>query len=251
MRIENCFGTTRYEVKIAAADQFSNNNPFFTSRIVNSITHQLNTCNNMPKMLIIVLENDLIDEVNTRNREAAQAMFETYINYIMDSIDQIISHFEDILPDNAKRIGWPKRIFISPSMHRNYTQQDLKLRRTLADVMETAAETRRNYWFLKLVQVWEEHNINNVRSDTNQITNDGLATFWKAVDCTIRFCDKKLIRAEAALDNNPFKGNDERTNHQNDGVQRTSRNDYRGGRQHRQENYNKVWRRLDFREKRN
>ena len=249
-RTKNSYGTTKFEVKIGAADKFSNNNPFITTRIINSFIKQLNDCQNMPKIIMLVLEDDLINNIKETKRDAATIIFEEYIEFIMREFNAAISHFSELLPSNAKRQGWPKKVILLPSMHRNYTQTSLQLRRALGEVMENKAKEN-EFMSLKLVQVWDQHHQNYVKSDNNQITNEGLLSFWEAVDRTIRFCDKKMIRAEAMVDNNPFKQD---ANPQNDGAS-YARNTYVWDRRHNQHrnpdqrdypSQNRVWKRLDF-----
>ena len=203
--MKSTFVATRYKLAVAAADKYSNNNPFLVGRITNSIQKELNKCQNIPKMVLIILEDDMIKDIKTTDREQAEQFFIIYTQYLVKTVQEMIQKFNHILPENAKRNGWPKTIFILPTVHRNYQYDELRLRQILGDVIEHEVKDKENIWALKLLQIWDKNDLNNVRADTNAITQDGLINFWKSVDRTIRFSDKRILRAEAACDNNPFQ----------------------------------------------
>ena len=199
-----CFGMQRYSVEIAATDKYNNNNPFLIGRLLNTVIKALNKCENMPKMIFLITEDDIVNDIKTTDRSEANAIFEKYIHYLITEVEKVIDHFRDLLPENAKRVGWPKVIFIQPTIHRNYEYVNQRLRQQLAEVFEKSITKKDMFWALKLLQVWDKNNLNIARAETQKITNDGLAIFWKAIDRTVRFCDKCMLRAEANLDNNPF-----------------------------------------------
>ena len=217
-RISNCFGATRYETTIASADKYSNNNPFMLTRITNAIQRELNASINCPKMIVLILEEDLIDEIGEKDRKKASIYFEIYVRFIIREINNMVEKFRHLLPENAKQDGWPKIVLIEPSVHRNYDYEMLRMRQDLGEVLRFHSKGKNDVWAMQLIQIWNKNDINLVKPENNKITQEGIIALWKAIDRTIRFCDKKMIRAEAALDNNPFKAKNP-VNHQNDGQE--------------------------------
>ena len=88
---QQCLTTEWFEVKIQTAD-YNTSNPFIVSRICNAITTGLNKSRNMPKMIAIILENDMIldlDNEKNWNKYAKYAKHEFYGRYL----DTIVQHF--------------------------------------------------------------------------------------------------------------------------------------------------------------
>ena len=207
MKMSDCYGTSKYEILIGAADMYNSHTPFITSRIINSVTKQLNECANMPKFIILIIEDDIIKDVGLDEPAVAAEFFEEYLEYIIKEITKLLKRFEFLLPEYSRQLNWPKLVFIAPTLHRNYEQNNLKLRQKFGVTLDECTAGKNNCWALRLLQIWDKNNLNLVRSDSNQITGEGISYFWRAVDRTLKFCDRKLARIEANQESNPYQLN--------------------------------------------
>ena len=165
----------------------------------------------MPKIILVILENDLIGEEPSQDPLTAPEFYEEYIEYLIKQITKMVKKLENLLPEQAKRSHWPRIAFIHPTAHRNYEENEAKLRQKFSSTLEECVASKEGVWALRLLQVWDKNNTNFVRADTHQITGDGINAYWRAVDRTIRFCDKKIQKEEYNADLNPFRRNAERT----------------------------------------
>ena len=196
LRLKDAY-SKRFDIDIAAGDIFSDVNQV-TCRITNAYVQKLNNCINMPKIVLVVLENDIINEVELKSFGVSE-YYGRHIEEIINECNKITLEFANILPFQAKRDGWPKFIWVSPTQH-NYTPLQKVMRGKFTEVLENIAQHHRNVWPVKLRQIWDENNNSLFSHANNKFTNEGLHTFWTAIDRTLKYCDKKITRQEAGLD---------------------------------------------------
>ena len=197
LRLKDAY-SKRFDIEIAAGDIFSEVDQI-TCRISNAYIDKLNNCVNIPKMVFIVIENDIINDVELKSFGVTE-FYGRYIEEIINECNKITLEFANILPFQSKRDGWPRFVWIVPTQHNNYSPLQKELRMKFAEVLENIAQHHRNVWTLKLRQVWDENNNSLFSHSNNKFTNEGLHTFWTAFDRTVKYCDKKINRQEAGLE---------------------------------------------------
>ena len=196
LHMKDCYSTMRFKPHIVAGDKHSSINPYFTSRLHNALVQGLEKCSTIPKMVIVVLEDDLIHHIG-EVRES-QEYYKHYIEAIYQDFAETCKKLHTMMPTSSKRENWPKIIMIEASIHRYY--KNIQSRKDFNEEAQIAAKKFQNIWSVALKQIWNEHNLNLYRFDEQKFTGEGLCTFWKAVDRTIMFCDKKISRFEAQMD---------------------------------------------------
>ena len=117
----------------------------------------------MPKAIFIILEQDMIEEIDEKNVPKAIQFFEEYIDNMTKYLQKILKRFDNMLPEHAKRSGWPRIIYIEPTAHRNYTEDETYLRRALGDVIQESTNDKQNVWSMKLLQVWDKNEVDLVK----------------------------------------------------------------------------------------
>ena len=160
------------------------------SRIRNSIRHALNTVvTPLPKMIVIVLENDVIQELV--EEEFPGMAYNRSINWLANEIRKMIAAHNDLLPKKAKRkvnIVW-----VLPSEHAAYA--DMSSRQDFAARMKIILKLFDGHHALALRQMWDTKNPNLYLKEQQRFTIEGLNSFWKAVDRTIWFADMIIYKA--------------------------------------------------------
>ena len=192
LRCEDYFSNNHFEVAAAAGDNTSTNSRFITTRIHNSLVQLLNDCANTPKMVVVILENDIIDYLEGEEKACIEIKYEHYLREIMADMINTCKQFASDLPNYAKKEGWPKFVFIEPTLHMGYS--DYHERKTFIEQMSTVSKEFDNVWVMQLKQIWEENNMNLFRSHEQIYTNEGISKLWKAIDRTVMFCNRKMTR---------------------------------------------------------
>ena len=201
-RRPDTFAIKHYEVNVITGDTADKNNNFFTGRICNAMVHLFNKSVNMPKIVAIVLEDDLINHIGDQGIGTTEH-YAVYIEDIIKDFKRISEKFKAILPDSATRVNWPKLVFIVPTLHRNY--DNYGQRKIFNEVLEAVTkEHEKICWSLKLLQIWDENDCQLFLKREQRFTREGLNNLWYAIDKTFAFCNRKMFREEAR--NSPSLG---------------------------------------------
>ena len=193
-RSTDAYAINHFEVNIITGDTLENHNRFLTGRICNGMIYLFNTSINMPKMVFVILEDDMINYTPVQGVGAAEH-YEVYIEDIIRDFNRIVNSFKQIIPKSATRCNWPKLIFINATLHRNYN--NYRLHKEFNEVLDTVTNHHNNVWSAKLLQLWDENDINLFLKHEQRFTKDGLDVFWSAVDRTIAFCNRRMECEEA------------------------------------------------------
>ena len=96
------------------------------SRMHNALLKTMREEGAIPKILLIALEDDIIRYLNY-NDYGVTAMYGKTLDYFAKTIRDMIDNFKErYLPKRAKRIDWPMIIWIPPTTHVNYKNNNLR-----------------------------------------------------------------------------------------------------------------------------
>ena len=213
LRLENCLTTSWFEVHIKTSD-LNCTNPYLIGRINNAITAGFNVAPNMPKIVALILEADLINEVRGLKYERQkQEYYGKFIEAIVTHFHDVKGRFDTLLPVNGKRPGWPKLALIMATLHRNYTRSDYDDRRKFNETLQIVAKKHKDVWPLKLIQVWDENNNNLFIHREQRMTSEGYTAYWKAIDRTLVYCNKQIKIEDNRADRDQVKIDTPSTQH--------------------------------------
>ena len=161
------------------------------ARIINSLIAALMRKGEIPKYLIIILEDDLIEYLNY-NDYGVTEMLGKLVDYMARNIKNIFCDFKAHLPTKAKRVGWPHIVWLAPTTNNGFNNNTL--RKKLSNEIHGVVSQIAGMTCLKLRQVW---NIDDFSLTANgKISAKGLQKMWQATDRTIRYADWKTKEAE-------------------------------------------------------
>ena len=162
------------------------------ARVHNSVVRAIRSKGTLPKLLIIVLEDDIINFLNY-NDYGVTEMYGRVIEFLSREINESIQEFKQrYLPTKSKRDSIPQLVWILPTLHRNYRNSNL--RRKFANEMEKILPLFPDNTVLRLKQIWDPESNTMVSSFNNALTACGKRFLWKAVDRTIRYADFILFK---------------------------------------------------------
>ena len=113
---EQTFSKKHYEVSIFCMNQQSSNMRNILARILNNVITTLNRRKYLPKMIVFLLEDDLIQYLNHNNYGATE-LFGKVISYLEAQLRDTLYTFKSLLPTKAKKHNWPQMIWIPPANH--------------------------------------------------------------------------------------------------------------------------------------
>ena len=127
-------------------------------------------------------------------------MYGKVITYLESEIQKSILDFKAFMPKKAKRIGCPHFVWIAPSSHSKYKNNNL--RRKFANELEIQLRGKPFTTVLRFRQVWEPNNPDLILQSGNELSSIGVYKFWGAVDRSIAFADKLIFGAVHNRSNN-------------------------------------------------
>ena len=161
------------------------------SRIHNTVVAALSRHAQIPKMMVVVLENDIINFLEYQGYGVTE-MYGKVIEYLTKELQNTVIRFRNrYLPSKAFRSNWPQFIYITPSIHDSY--KDNILRKKFTTEMNALLQNAPATLTLRFKQIWNPENKNLVSTE-GTITSAGVKSFWLALDKTIKFADHRLFR---------------------------------------------------------
>ena len=230
------YTTRNFNVMVQASPETRSNNPNILARVRNSLVHALNKCSMLPKIIILVLEDDLIKGMKASDATPVSE-YSRWIKWLINEFRKIIDTMKDFLPANAKRDEHPQFIWIIPTRHCNYRNN--VPRKKLGTSIENTAKCVEKNISLRLVQKWDFNDTNIFLKDEQRFTTNGICDFWTSVDKSIEYYETKWDtnrspqKRQPSEDNNRGDRNERHSHFYNDPVWDRNRERRRSGEDNR------------------
>ena len=154
-------------------------------RITNSLIKAMKDEAAVPKILVVVLEDDIIRYVNF-NDYRVTTLFGRVIEFLSTTVRQVIDQFkEQYLPTRAKKEQYPMIIWITPTIHMHYRNNNLC--RKFANEMESQVPTNHHAFCSDVL--WNSQSPAVVNDMTGKMIPAGIRRYWHAVDRLIRYAN--------------------------------------------------------------
>ena len=187
---ENFYSTNHYEVTVAAGGTNSRTKSML-SRILNCITNIFNSQKVIPKWIVIILENDLIKSLSYTEFGATSAYGEV-LRWLFEEVKKIHNEIRENVPFKVKKYEWPHIMYIEPTLHRAYSDNDMC--KEFITSLNTVNATHDEAIVVKLQQNWKENDDTIFNEREHRFTIHGLQSFWRAIDNGIMYADNRVLR---------------------------------------------------------
>ena len=188
---EESYCIKHFKVRQLTTDAFGSNQHNMLINMRNLLLNGMRQCSQLPRLITVVLEDDLIAFLNYNGRGETR-MYAKAVDWLMKEFERLIAEFKQFLPSMCKRDNIPHILWIQPSRNINYYNDESRYK--LGKQLLEHANKYKNQSALELVQVWEFNNRSLYLTEQRRHTLQGKHLFWKAVDRTIRFCDGNRIK---------------------------------------------------------
>ena len=152
------------------------------------MVHGFNKCINIPKILVIVLEDAIINDINADVNYGIANNIEIRTKWLISQYRKIIDAFLDYLPMKCKRDTWPQMLFVVPSLHCNYRNNNL--RKKFMRILEDTCACSERATAMRLRNGWDYDDTNIFLESQQRYSTEGLASFWHATDKLIEEFDQ-------------------------------------------------------------
>ena len=186
-----------YDVSAFVNSEYASANNNALSRMRNLIVHAIQGQVLLPKMIVVVTDDDFITYLHSfdpKLTDDISAPISRIINNIMTEYGRIIISHRDNLPLKSKCWNFP-HIWILPPFHDNFANNSQRVQ--LAAAIESTAKFHEQTSALELKKAWDAHNTGLFVQKSQRFTTEGYITYWDAVDKTVKFCDIILLKKAA------------------------------------------------------
>ena len=182
-----------YDVMGKSATKYTSNDPNILSRLRNMLVGLIHQEVKLPKMVIIVLDDDLIKYYGPdEDTESLTMAFKRLINELMTEFRKVISTQKERLPKKAQRQFYPQFIWIQAPLNCQFDNN--RERELFNQSLTNASKFQENVSVLELKKIWDRENTRLYVGEARRYTSEGLSTYWAAIDCTVRFMDTILFQ---------------------------------------------------------
>ena len=158
-------------------------------RIRNNFIKAINKEILLPKLIVVVMDNDVSRNIHFDNFRISK-IFGENLNYMLNNVHRIILGHKDTLPARAKKYKYPTIMWITPPGHIVFS--DNGPRQKFAKCVDTVAQLHNEMRVMKLKQ-WDFADKSLVVETNNmggyRFTSHGLLKYWMSVDGAIQYWD--------------------------------------------------------------
>ena len=196
--IENFYSIENFEV--SGFFNATCHNSSAIGRVINSLVAAFNKYVELPKIIAVVLDDDVIknNPIVNHKKMLVREFYTRLIKYMCNMTRRMIKSIKEKLPKKAlKNEDWPYVMWIVPPEHTNF--ENNRLRQIFGNVMEQEVRCFDKMYALRLKQVWHKDDPALVSTDTHEFLPEGHRQYWQAVDRSIRFADFKFCNRATVL----------------------------------------------------
>ena len=183
-------GTTHHFIKeefdyhIFCGSKYENNKQNQLKCIINALLMGINKHKKLPRFILIVLDDDLIQTVGYDGPGAASILGDM-IEGLAQPRQQIILDHKAKLANKAKRDTYPILYWLAVPHHKHFKQYDIRTKFNLC--LESVIKQYDDMNIVKIEEIWNSDDFNLVSPITNPLTVDGVITYWQAIDAAFKF----------------------------------------------------------------
>ena len=176
-----------YEVRAYLTSQHTLNVKNILSRLRNALITALNEHAVLPKLITIVPDDDIINQVIDDDNQELSFHYERLLSGLCNLFTKTIDCFKDLLPSKAKRENVPHILWIAPPTHYYFSDDNNSRREIFGKSLEVAVNAQKGMSILKMVKFWDHNNTNLFLDESYRYSSEGLKMYWRSVDAAVHF----------------------------------------------------------------
>ena len=196
------YAKERYDVSGFFNNSINSKDRSVLGRMRNLLTSALSDRPLLPKLIILVPDDDLIRVIKAKSTYLEDT-FTRVLRWLMKEYECIVLTHKEFMPVKSKRENVPFFIWIEAPFHTNFN--DNERRRMFNNVLQEVAKSFDKVAVLSMKKIWEPEDPNLYLAESSRFTAAGLITYWEAVDRTIQYADTTILRKIAAKEFSRFK----------------------------------------------
>ena len=171
---------THYDPEICFRSLMDEGNPVDTNvlqRIRNSLVEAINTFVLLPKAILVVVDDNILDDLNHYNTGISSAIGKL-MEWLTGEFHQIITSYKDKLPSKSRKFKYPAVLWCLIPLHEIYGHYN-KYKGKYNTATIKAAKNYKEMDTLAL-DLWDTENLSYFEG--GEFTPFGLKTYWHAIN---------------------------------------------------------------------
>ena len=177
------FTKKNFELQANCGSRFSETNQNMISRVVNSFAKGISSNKKLPKYMVIVLDNDLIEYLGY-TQFGVSGLLGEWIDYLAKTLDAYVTEKKAQLPSKPVKRDWPLVYWVQAPHHRWFTDNPLQSK--FNNTLDATPKLYKNMHFVKIKNVWD-YDDNMLVNPNGSIMTVGLFKYWEAIDTSLEF----------------------------------------------------------------
>ena len=204
------YGDANFRVQAYAADELAVLNPFALGRLRNAFVAALNESLQAPKLVLIIIEDDLIKGIKfEKDLEVTEKIlykvFNKVCKWLCREVFRLMECYLEEVPSKAKNKVNPVICWVTPTYHKDYP--DNWERKIFAKCLASAVKGKKNMSTFDLKHQWDDYDHAAYSKERGKLTDHGLINYWSAVDKAVRSINGTLEQqAENTNSSMTFRG---------------------------------------------
>ena len=202
---QDMFMNQYFDTTPLCSSRFESNNTNMISRIEGLFAKGLNRMKKLPKYVIIILDDDLIQFLGYDN-QGLSGILGSWIECLIKTLDDMVTERKENLPKKVLNEDYPMIYWVTCPHHKFYKNNHAHTKFNAC--LEVAMKLKNNMRVIKM-KTWEFENNHLLYESTGAITSYGLNKYWRAVDAAFQYnaichdlflCKEKKIRLQKAIE---------------------------------------------------
>ena len=177
------YGFQNFELRTFFSSRYSSHNRSTAGRILNKFINALNEHNTLPKLVIVILDDDLVYDIP--NDSNLFSKIHNISTWLIREFEKNLEIYKDYLPIKAKQKHLPQIMWITPPVHKYFCNN--RKREMLMDCIFKETKVRKDMVALKMVKVWDPEDSNSYIYESDRFTSEGLMKYWLSVDSALHY----------------------------------------------------------------
>ena len=153
-------------------------------RIHNQVVRAINENILLPKAMVFVLDDDLI-EMAVDEKAGTSELFGKLLDWLVNSIHELIKERKKQLPMASIRDNLPQVYWVEAPQHKNFTNN--LDRRKFNSVLQSVTSVLPDTQIMRMKKIWNAEDDSLFQN--GKFTSEGLLKFWSSIDNGFEYND--------------------------------------------------------------
>ena len=203
----NTYTFKHFEVREFLTSKYSGNIRNIISRIRNGFVTAVNEHAVLPKLVVVILDDDIIQNASASNGDNLSIHYRKILECLFRLVNRVFEVYKDLLPEKAKRDNVPHILWMAPPTHKFFTEDSNTKRNHFTVSLASVVSQFKNMSMLKMLKFWDHNDSNLFMEENYKFTSAGLTIYWRSVDAAIKFWNVALAKKFEKNRKNPGQQN--------------------------------------------